>query len=77
MTASPDGRRRLRDWAVRGPFAIGAAALQGGMNYAIILYLSFAHDLAATGAYRTVFSYYGLLSLASMFESNKVYILHQ
>ncbi|WP_221794539.1 hypothetical protein [Aquisediminimonas sediminicola] len=65
---------RWRAWAVRGPFAIAAAALQGGMNYAIILYLSFAQDLAATGAYRTVFSYYGLLSLASMYESNKVYI---
>lgn len=67
-------RARARDWLARGPFAMAAAALQGSMNYAIVLYLSFGASLAATGAYRTLFSYYSLLALASMFESNKVFL---
>lgn len=53
---------------------MAAAALQGSMNYAIVLYLSFGASLAATGAYRTLFSYYSLLALATMYESNKVFL---
>jgi uncharacterized membrane protein YqaE (UPF0057 family) len=75
VTAVFRGRRAgLLDWLARGPFAMAAAALQGSMNYAIVLYLSFGASLAATGAYRTLFSCYSLLALASMFESNKVFL---
>lgn len=69
------GRRAvMMDWLARGPFAIAAAALQGSMNYVIVLYLAFGANLAATGAYRTLFSYYSLIALACMMESNKVFI---
>lgn len=76
MTAMPAGRRRAAamDWLAKGPFAIAAAALQGSMNYAIVLYLTFAANLTATGEYRTLFSYYSLIALACMVESNKVFI---
>jgi hypothetical protein len=66
--------RAARDWLKKGPFAIAASTLQGGMNYAIVLYLSFGASLDATGEYRTLFSVYGLLALTSLLESNKVYI---
>jgi hypothetical protein len=73
--ALPRERRAAAlDWLARGPFAMGAAALQGSMNYAIVLWLSFSAGLAETGAYRTLFSYYSLLALATMFESNKVFL---
>jgi O-antigen/teichoic acid export membrane protein len=69
------GRRAaMMDWLARGPFAIAASALQGGMNYFIVLFLTFTASLVATGEYRTLFSYYALLQLASMLESNKVFI---
>lgn len=64
----------VRDWVSKGPFAIAASTLQGGMNYFIILYLTYFESLSATGEYRTLFSYYSLLALASMMESNKIYI---
>ena len=69
------GRRAaITDWLARGPFAIAASALQGGMNYFIVLFLSFTASLVATGEYRTYFSCYALLQLATMQESNKVFI---
>ncbi len=69
------GRKAIAlDWLAKGPFAIIAASLQGGVNYAITLYLSFGVSMAATGEYRTLFSYYMLLALAAMPESNKVFI---
>lgn len=76
MQKQSNGRVRsgIVGWLAKGPFAIIAASLQGGVNYLIILYLSFSRDLSATGEYRTLFSYYSLLALASMPESNKVFI---
>ena len=71
MTAS---RKAALDWLAKGPFAIAAAALQGGMNYVIVLYLAFGDGLAATGEYRTLFSCYSLMALACLLESNKVFI---
>ncbi|RVT39907.1 lipopolysaccharide biosynthesis protein [Sphingobium algorifonticola] len=69
------GRRAaILDWLAKGPFAIAASTLQGGVNYFIVLFLSFGAGLAATGEYRTYFSYYSLFALASMMESNKVFI---
>lgn len=69
------GRRAaIMRWIARGPFAIAAGALQGGMNYAIVLYLSYGSGLAATGEYRTYFSYYSLCALACLVESNKLFI---
>lgn len=71
----PPSRMRIaRDWLAKGPYAIAASTLQGGMNYVVVLYLSFGSSLAATGEYRTLFSLYALLALTSMMESNKVYI---
>lgn len=67
-------RKSLLDWLARGPFAIAASALQGGMNYLIVLWLSFGQSLAATGEYRTLFSCYSLVALVMMQESNKVFI---
>lgn len=76
MIPAPGKRRRAAamDWLAKGPFAIAAAALQGSMNYVIVLYLTFAANLTATGEYRTLFSYYSLIALACMVESNKVFI---
>lgn len=75
MTAIPRApRATLLGRLARAPFAMAAAALQGAANYAIVLYLSFGAGPAATGEYRTLFSWYGLLALASMFESNKVFL---
>lgn len=53
---------------------MAAATLQGGMNYAIVLFLTFTASLVATGEYRAYFSWYSLIGLASMLESNKLYI---
>lgn len=67
-------RAAVSDWLSKGPFAIAASTLQGGMNYGIVLYLSFGAGLAATGEYRIYFSYYSLFALVSMLEGNKVFI---
>ena len=74
MTAARGRRAAVMDWLARGPFAIAASALQGGMNYFIVLFLTFTSSLVATGEYRTLFSFYSLLQLATMLESNKVFI---
>ena len=69
------GRRAaIMGWIARGPFAIAASALQGGMNYAIVLYLTYMSSLSATGEYRTYFSYYSLCALACLVETNKPFI---
>lgn len=67
-------RAAVLDWLAKGPFAIAASTLQGGMNYFIVLFLSFGPGLVATGEYRTLFSCYSLFALASMQETNKVFI---
>jgi hypothetical protein len=69
------GRRAVvLDFLAKGPFAIAASSLPGAVNYFIIVYLAYGESLSDTGLYRTLFSYFSLLGLASMFESNKVFI---
>jgi hypothetical protein len=63
-------RRLLR----HGPFAIAASSLPGAVNYVAILYLTYAFSAQETGAYRLLFSWFALYGLASMYESNKVFI---
>jgi hypothetical protein len=70
----PGRRSALLHFVAKGPFAVAAASLQGAVNYFIVVYLTYGEGLAEAGAYRTLFSYYGLLGLASMFETNKVFI---
>lgn len=75
QTRTVSGRRSaVLNWLARGPFAIAASALQGGMNYAIVLFLSYGASLTATGEYRTYFSYYSLCALACLVETNKPFI---
>lgn len=74
-TASPMNRN-LRGWLARGPFAIAASTLQGGMNFLIVLFLTYRYGLEDTGEYRMLFSWYSLFALASLLESNKVFIRH-
>ena len=74
-----DGRRGRRraivlNFLAKGPFAIVASSLQGAVNYFIVVYLAYGESLADVGVFRTLFSYYALLGLASMFETNKVFI---
>ena len=67
-------RKVLRHLAFNAPFAIAASSLQGAVNYFIVVYLAYGHSLADTGTYRALFSYYSLLGLASMVETNKIFI---
>jgi O-antigen/teichoic acid export membrane protein len=67
-------RAALLHFLAKAPFAIAASSLQGAVNYFIVVYLAYGGSLAATGEYRTLFSFYSLLGLASMFETNKVFI---
>lgn len=64
----------LSYFARKAPFAIAASSLQGAVNYAIVVYLAYAAGLAETGAYRTYFSFYSLIGLAVMYETNKIFI---
>lgn len=70
------GRRgkQIRHFVTNAPFAIAASSLPGAVNYFIVVYLAYQHSLADTGTYRTLFSFYALLGLASMMETNKVFI---
>jgi len=66
-----DGLRRL---VRHGPFAMAASSLPGAVNYVAILYLTYLSSAAETGRYRLLFSWFALYGLASVFESNKVFI---
>ena len=78
MIAASAGKGRYRaallHFLAKAPFAIAASSLQGAVNYFIVVYLAYGGSLADTGQYRTLFSFYSLLGLASMFETNKVFI---
>ncbi|HEX8215896.1 MAG TPA: oligosaccharide flippase family protein [Allosphingosinicella sp.] len=67
-------RRGIGELLTKAPFAIIASSLQGFVNYFIVLYLTYDAGAADTGTYRALFSFYSLLGLASMFETNKVFI---
>lgn len=66
-----DGLRRL---VRHGPFAMAASSLPGAVNYVAILYLTYRASAAEVGNYRLLFSWFALYGLASVFESNKVFI---
>jgi hypothetical protein len=66
-----DGLRRL---IRHGPFAMAASSLPGAVNYVAILYLTYLASAAETGRYRLLFSWFALYGLASVYESNKVFI---
>lgn len=64
----------IRKLARNGPLAIAASSFPGAVNYVAILYLTFAFSAEQTGVYRLLFSWFSLYGLASLFESNKVFI---
>ena len=66
-----EGLRRL---IRHGPFAMAASSLPGAVNYVAILYLTYLSSATETGSYRLLFSWFALYGLASVFESNKVFI---
>lgn len=66
-----DGLKRL---VRHGPFAMAASSLPGAVNYVAILYLTYTASAADVGSYRILFSWFALYGLASVFESNKVFI---
>ena len=74
-TARTPARRAAIGYFLRnGPLAIVSASLPGLVNYVIVVYLSYAHGLAAAGEYRLLFSYFALAGLPTLQESNSVYI---
>lgn len=69
------GRRKALMYFVRnGPLAIFSASLPGLVNYAIIVYLSYAYSLEAAGQYRLLFSYFTLAGLPTLQESTSPYV---
>ncbi len=70
-TQAPSWRQTLMR---RGALAIGASAMPGAVNYAIVLGLTFFLSPAATGEYRLLFSYFALANLLCAYESHKIYV---
>jgi hypothetical protein len=67
-------RSKLGHFARNAPFAIVASALPGAVNFIITVYLAYDAGMAQTGEYRILLSYFMLLGLAAMMETNKVFI---
>lgn len=57
-----------------GPLAIFASALPGGVNYFIILFLSFSQPVEETGVFRIMISIFAIANLLALSESQKIYI---
>jgi len=72
--SSSQNRVSLTFFLGKAPYSIAAAALPGFVNYAVILWLTHSQDFAAAGSYRFVLSVYGLIGLAAMAETGKIYI---
>ena len=67
-------RQAISYFLRKAPFAVAASSLQGAVNYAITVYLSYSASFEATGQYRLLFSFYSLVGLAAMYETNKIFI---
>lgn len=56
------------------PLAIISSSLPGFVNYAAILFLTAQHSFEDVGEYRLLLSYFTLMGLLSLMESNKVQV---
>lgn len=56
------------------PLAILSSSLPGFVNYAAILFLTAQHSFEDVGQYRLLISYFTLMGLFSLMESNKVQV---
>ncbi|MEO0880078.1 MAG: hypothetical protein AAFY22_10240 [Pseudomonadota bacterium] len=72
--ARPDQQTWWKTLLRKGPVAIFASALPGGVNYAIILFLSFNQPPQEVGIFRILISIFAMANLFALSESQKIYI---